>query len=114
MGALAKLPRDILTRFDEFKNTTILSFMTLTIWKPRLKSSSSLSPRSSIFKGAGSTSAHPITKDEIEAISGPYLDFARSWIPESVETSSRAKVEPADLAIALPIGDYSKVTGRIE
>ena len=41
----------------------------------------------SIFKGAGSMSAHPITKDEIEAISGPYLDLARSWIPESVETS---------------------------
>ena len=60
----------------------------------------------SIFKGAGSTAAHPITKDEIEAISGPYLDFARSWIPESVETSSRAKVEPADLAIALPIVKY--------
>ena len=80
---------------------------TSSIWKPRLKSSSSLSPQKlSIFKGAGSTSAHPITKDEIEAISGPYLDFARSWIPESVETSSRAKVEPADLAIALPIVKY--------
>ena len=38
--------------------------------------------------------------------SGPNLDFARSWIPESVETSSRAKVEPADLAIALPIVKY--------
>ena len=59
-----------------------------------------------IFKAMGSTANHPITKDEIEAISGPNLDFARSWIPESVETSSRAKVEPADLAIALPIVKY--------
>ncbi len=58
------------------------------------------------FKAVGSTSAHPITKDEIEAINGPYLDFARSWLPESVGTSSRAKVEAADLAIALPIVKY--------
>ena len=78
---------------------------------PAILAAFSVVAKLSIFKGAGSTSAHPITKDEIEAISGPYLDFARSWIPESVETSSRAKVEPADLAIALPIGDCSIATG---
>ena len=38
-GALAKLPRDILTRFDEFKNTTVLASTRSTIWKPRLISS---------------------------------------------------------------------------
>ncbi len=106
-GALAKLPRDILTRFDEFKNTTVLSFDDIHDLEAKVdKLVIPEPPKLSIFKGAGSTSAHPITKDEIEAISGPYLDFARSWIPESVETSSRAKVEPADLAIALPIVKY--------
>jgi hypothetical protein len=106
-GALAKLPRDILTRFDEFKNTTVLSFNDIVDLEAKVdKLVIPEPPKLSIFKGAGSTSAHPITKDEIEAISGPYLDFARSWIPESVETSSRAKVEPADLAIALPIVKY--------
>ena len=57
----------------------------------------------SIVKIKGSTSAHPIKKDEIEAINGPYLEFARSWVPESVGTSSRARVDAIDLAIALPI-----------
>ena len=57
----------------------------------------------SIVKIKGSTSAHPIKKDEIEAINGPYLEFARSWVPESVGTSSRARVDAMDLAIALPI-----------
>ena len=51
----------------------------------------------------GSTANHPIGKDEIEAISGPYLEFAKTWVSEPVGTSSRAKVEAADLAIALPI-----------
>ena len=106
-GSLAKLPRDIIGRFDEFKNTTVLSFddiydlgakaEKLVIPEP---------PKLTIFKGAGSTSAHPITKEEIEAISGPYLDFAKAWITEPVGTSSRAKVEAADLAIALPIVKY--------
>ena len=106
-GALAKLPRDILDRFEEFKNTTVLSFQEINDLGQKVDQIVIPTPQKlSIFKGAGSTSAHPITKDEIEAISGPYLDFARSWIPESVETSSRAKVEPADLAIALPIVKY--------
>ena len=107
-GALAKLPRDILTRFANSRTPRSSASTTLSIWKPRLISSSSLAPQKlSIFKGAGSTSAHPITKDEIEAISGPYLEFARSWVTESVGTSSRAKVEAADLAIALPIVKFA-------
>ena len=106
-GALAKMPRDILDRFEEFKNTTVLSFD--DIYDLEAKAEKLVipePPKLSNFKGAGSTSAHPITKDEIEAINGPYLDFARSWVPEPVGTSSRAKVEAADLAIALPIVKY--------
>src|SRR5208283_5615618 len=88
-GALAKLPRDILGRFEEFKNTTVLSFNDIVDLEAKVDQIVIPEPpKLSIFKGAGSTSAHPITKDEIEAISGPYLDFARSWIAESVETSS--------------------------
>ena len=60
----------------------------------------------SIFKPKGSTANHPISKDEVEAIGGPYLEFAKTWVPETVGTSSRAKVEAADLAIALPIVKY--------
>src|SRR5271157_2191097 len=106
-GALAKLPRNILDRFEEFKNTTVLSFDDISDLEGKVDQIAIPEPKKlSIFRASGSTSAHPIPKDEIEAISGPYLDFARSWIPESVETSSRAKVEPADLAIALPIVKY--------
>ena len=92
-GALAKLPRDIVSRFNEFKNTTVLNFDDIVDLEAKVdKLVIPALQKLSIFKGAGSTSAHSITKDEIEAISGPYLNFARSWIPESVETSSRAKV----------------------
>ena len=107
MAPSPRLPRDILDRFDEFKNTTVLSFD--DIYDLEAKADKLVipePPKLSIFKGAGSTSAHPITKDEIEAINGPYLDFAKAWIPEPVGTSSRAKVEAADLAIALPIVKY--------
>jgi hypothetical protein len=103
-GSLAKMPREIVSRFDEFKKTTVLSFddiddlehkaEQLVIPEP---------PKLSIFKGAGSTSTHPIPRHEIDAINGPYLDFAKTWITDPVGTSSRAKVEAADLAISLPI-----------
>src|ERR1019366_8896127 len=54
----------------------------------------------------GSTPNHPMSKDEVEAIGGAYLDFARSWVPHSVGTSSRAKVVAEDLAIGLAIVKY--------
>ncbi len=103
-GCLAKLPRDISGRFDEFKNTTVLSFDDIIDLEEKAEKIVIPAPKEPlIVKIKGSTSAHPIKKDEIEAINGPYLDFAKTWVLESVVTSSRAKVEPADLAIALPI-----------
>ncbi len=57
----------------------------------------------SVFKPKGSTPNHPIIKDEIEAIGGSYLEFARTWIAEPVGTLSRAKVDAMDLAIAFSI-----------
>jgi hypothetical protein len=103
-GALAKLPRDILTRFDEFKNTTILSFDDISDLEGKVEKLVIPEPKKlSIFRASGSTSAHPITKDEIEAITGPYLDFARTWVTEPVGTSSRARVDAMDLAITLSI-----------
>ena len=57
----------------------------------------------SVFKVKGSTPNHPVSKDEVEAINGPYLDFAKNWVPEPVGTSSRAMVDAMDLAIALSI-----------
>jgi hypothetical protein len=103
-GCLAKLPRDIVNRFDEFKQTTVLSFYDIDELEAKVDQIMMPAPKKlSIFKIKGSTAAHPITKDEIEAISGPYLEFARSWVPESVSTSSRAKVDAIDLAISLSI-----------
>jgi hypothetical protein len=103
-GDLAKLPRDILNRFEEFKNTTVLSFQDIDELEAKVDRMVIPGPRKlSVVKAKGSTPNHPIPKDELEAIGGPYLDFARSWVPESVGTSSRAKVEAADLAIGLAI-----------
>jgi hypothetical protein len=58
---------------------------------------------SSVFKAKGSTPNHPIPRDEVEAIGGPYLEFARSWVADPIGTSSRAKVNVGDLAIGLAI-----------
>jgi len=103
-GYLAKLPRDILDRFEEFKNTTVLSFDDIDDLVAKVDQIVIPAPQKlSIFKAMGSSANHPITKDEIEAISGPYLEFARTWVTEPVGTSSRAKVEAEDLAIALSI-----------
>jgi hypothetical protein len=103
-GCLAKLPRDIFSRFDEFKNTTVMSLYDIDDLEEKVDRIVIPAPkRVPIIKIKGSTSAHPITRDEVEAISGPYLEFARSWIPEAIGTSSRARVDAIDLAIALSI-----------
>ena len=107
-GCLAKVPRDVINRFDEFKNTTVLSFDDIVDLEEKAEKivipSVIPAPKTlPILKIKGSTSAHPIKKDEIEAINGPYLEFAKTWVPESVVTSSRARVDAVDLAIALPI-----------
>ncbi len=103
-GALAKLLRDILGRFEEFKNTRVLSFQDIDELEEKVDRIVIPSPKKlSIFKVKGSTPTHPITKDEVEAIGGPYLEFARTWVTEPVGTSSRARVEPEDLAISLSI-----------
>jgi len=123
-GDLAKLPRDILDRFEEFKNTTVLSFQEIDDLGQKVEKMVIPGPKKlSIFKAMGSTANHPITKDEIEAISGPYLEFARTWVTEPVGTSSRARVDAMDLAIALSIlkfcsrklnSDGTMLTARIK
>jgi hypothetical protein len=106
-GMLAKLPRHIVDRFDEFKNTTVLSFDDIRQIEGSAEKLTIPDPKKlSIFKGAGSTSTHPIPRHEIDTIKGPYLHFAKSWISKPMHTSSRATVDAADLAIALPIVKY--------
>jgi hypothetical protein len=103
-GCLAKIPREIVNRIDEFKRTTVLSFDDIEELEQKAEQLVIPEPKKlSIFKRVGSTSTHPIPRHEIDAIKGPYLDFAKTWISEPVGTSSRAMVETADLAIALPI-----------
>jgi hypothetical protein len=103
-GDLAKLPRDILDRFDEFKNTTVLSFGDISDLEEKVERIVIPGPEKlSVSKVKGSTPNHPIPKDEVEGMGGPYLDFARSWINEPIATSSRARVEAEDLAIGLGI-----------
>jgi hypothetical protein len=103
-GCLAKLPRDIGDRYDEFKNTTVMNFDDIDELERKADQIVIPAPKTlPIVKIKGSTSAHPITEDEIEAINGPYLDFARCWTPASVGTSSRAKVDAKDLALSLSI-----------
>ena len=106
-GQLAKLPRDILDRFDEFKNTTVLSFDDIyQLEREAEKLVISGPEKSSITKVRGSIRKHPISKSEVKAIHGPYLGFARSWVEEPLATSSRAKVDAEDLAIGLVILKY--------
>jgi hypothetical protein len=103
-GDLAKLPRDILDRFDEFQNTTVLTFDDIADLEEKVERIVIPTPKKlSVPKAKGSTPSHPIPKDEVEAMGGPYLDFARSWINEPIATSSRAKAEAEDLAIGLGI-----------
>ena len=103
-GDLAKLPRDILDRFEEFKNTTVLSFQEIDDLGQKVEKMVIPGPKKlSVFKVKGSTPNHPVVKDEVEAIGGSYLEFARTWVAEPVGTSSRARVDAMDLAIALSI-----------
>ena len=62
-GCLAKVPRDILNRFDEFKQTTVLSFDDIDELEAKAEKIVIPAPKElSIFKIKGSTSAHPITQ----------------------------------------------------
>ena len=103
-GQLAKLPRDILDRFDEFRDTTVLSIGDIQELEDRVERIEVPAPRRlSASRAKGSTRNHPLSTDEVEAIGGPYLEFAGTWVPEPLATSSRAKVEAGDVAIGLAI-----------
>jgi hypothetical protein len=105
-GKLAKLPRQILDRFEEFNKTTRLTFA--DIYNLCEKVAQIVLPEAKVFSirviaQNGSLSDHPIPAEEIAAIQGPYLQFARTWIPQALATSSRAKVDSSDLAIAFAV-----------
>ncbi|QDV36931.1 hypothetical protein [Tautonia plasticadhaerens] len=103
-GQLAKLPRDILDRFEEFRDTTVLSIQKIYELEDRAERIVIPGPRKlSVFRLKGSTRNHPLSTEEAEAIGGPYLEFARTWVPEPLATSSRARVEAEDVAIGLVI-----------
>ena len=103
-GQLAKLPRDILDRFDEFRDTTVLSIQDIDELEDRVERIEIPAPRRlSASRAKGSTRNHPLSTDEVEAIGGPYLEFAGTWVPEPLATSGRAKVEAGDVAIGLAI-----------
>ena len=103
-GQLAKLPRDILDRFDEFRDTTVLSIQDIHQLEDRVERIEIPAPRRlSASRAKGSTRNHPLSTDEVEAIGGPYLEFAGTWVPEPLATSGRAKVEAGDVAIGLAI-----------
>src|SRR5262249_44991376 len=105
-GKLAKVPREVLDRFDEFNATTSLSFEDIHDLCERVERIVIPEPRVFLINKSapkGSLSGHPVSEEVIAAISGPYLDFARSWIPQTLATSSRAKVDARDLAIAFAV-----------
>jgi hypothetical protein len=125
-GSLAKLPREILDRFDEFQNTTVLTFSDILELADKVEKMEIPGPVVSARnpgRARGSLNAHPLSAGEVEAIDGPYLELARTWMPEALGTSSRAKVDAMDLAIGLAIvkfcttqmnADGSMPTGRIK
>jgi hypothetical protein len=103
-GTFAKLPREILDRFDEFKNTTVLTFDDIHELEAKAEKLVIPEPRRlSVPRVKGSMLDHPIPNEEIEAMNGQYVDFARSWVTEPLGTSSRARVDAQDVAIGLAI-----------
>ena len=64
------------------------------IWRQKVEKIVIPAPKKlSIFKIKGSTSAHPIKKDEMEAINGPYLEFADLGF----QSRSVRQVEPGSM-----------------
>lgn len=103
-GTFAKVPREILDRFEEFQDTTVLTFDDIRRLE-RFAEGLEIPPtRSHVARrGGGSTPGHPVPQEELEAIHGPYLEYARTWVGTPLGTSSRAKVEALDVAIGLAI-----------
>jgi hypothetical protein len=105
-GKPAKLPRQVLDRFEEFQKTTSLTFQ--GIQKLCELVERMVIPKANVFSMKviaqnGSLSGYPIPEQEIAAIQGSYLQLAQTWIPQTLTTSSRAKVDARDLAIAFAI-----------
>ena len=103
-GQLAKLPRDILDRFDEFRDTTVLSIQDIDAAGRPGRADRDPRPQEAVgFQGEGVHSQPSVVHRRGGGDRRPLPGFARTWVPEPLATSSRAKVEAGDLAIGLAI-----------
>ena len=99
-GTLAKLPRGLLSRFDELKNTT-------TVWASDLRSLPFIINMTSASKSAGSIAGVHFKSGELERLKTDYWNIASKLLNgRQLMTSGRQKVEVRDVAIYLMIGRF--------
>ena len=106
-GVLAKLPRGLIDRFDDLKNTTVLTTDDLqqlpVVEKTKTNSSSC------VIGAVGSISGKFFGDEHLKGLKpgGKYHSLASALLSgEEMTTSSRAKVTVLDLAIFLMLGEH--------
>jgi hypothetical protein len=103
-GSLMKLPRpQTMQDMERLRNTTRIDvgdIVKLEETAARLMVTTAARPTP---RRRGSCSGHIVSHEDVEQIKGRYLEIARGILPARLITSSRAVVEPIDVAISLAI-----------
>jgi hypothetical protein len=104
-GQFAKLPRELLTRFEEFRNTTVLDQAKINALHDEVVNQPIVIPfpkAPKAIKAKGSLTGS-IVKRETLGEYPAYLSLAQRLMPEPIKTSGREVATAEDLAIFLMI-----------
>lgn len=108
-GVLAKVPRGLVDRFYEVRNTTVLSVTDLRRLPVVQKTETRADEKPTIAVTRGSFSGHHFTEDHLAGLKegGKYWLIAQALLSgEELTTRSRAKVTVLDMAIVLMLGEF--------
>jgi len=108
-GVLAKVPRGLVYRFDEFRKTTVVSVTDLRKLPVVQKTENTADKKPTIAWCGGSFSGHHFGEEHLAGLKegGKYSVVAEALLSgEELTTKSRAKVTVLDMAIVLMLGEF--------
>jgi hypothetical protein len=104
-GQFAKLPRELQTRFEEFRNTPVLDQIQINALHKEVANQPIVIPFPKVSKASkakGSLTGSVVKRETLDEYPA-YLSLAQRLMPESIKTTGREVATAEDLAIFLMI-----------